>query len=174
VGSSCPGGWSEELHNHLRHYTTYDPAGDGSCTPTGTTGTWNAASGNSGGWQQWSVDLSKFAGKQVEVSIVYATDWGTELVPGMLVDDATLTVNGAVAAQTSFETDTGGWTVPGAPPEGPATNANDWIQSERVKYEDAAVTQTEFGLLFGFGFEGVNGDAARNDLMRRTVGYLLG
>jgi hypothetical protein len=174
VGSSCPSGWSEELHNHLRHYTTYDPTGDGSCTPTGTTGSWNASTGNSGGWQQWNVDLSQFAGKQVEVSIVYATDWGTTTVPGVLVDDATVTVDGATAAQTSFEGDTGGWMVPGAPPEGPATNLNDWIRSTRIPFEDAAVTQTQFGLLFGFGFEGVNGDAARNELMRRTVGYLLG
>jgi len=28
--------------------------------------------------------------------------------------------------------------------------------------------------MFGFGFEGVSGDAARKDLMRRTVRYLLG
>ena len=29
TGASCAAGWSEELHNHLRHYTTYDPAGSG-------------------------------------------------------------------------------------------------------------------------------------------------
>ena len=39
---------------------------------TGTTGAWNAATGNSGGFQDWNVDLSAFAGKQVEVSITYA------------------------------------------------------------------------------------------------------
>jgi hypothetical protein len=109
----------------------------------------------------------------VEVSIAYATDWGTTTVPGMLVDDTTVTVDGATAAQTSFESDTGGWTVPGAPPEGPATNLNDWIRSGKIPFEDAAVTQTQFRLLFGFGFEGVNGDAGRNELMRRTVDYLL-
>ena len=73
---------------------TFDPAGEGSCTPTGTTGAWNAASGNSGGWQEWSIDLSAYAGKQVQLSIVYATDWGTLTVPGMLVDDTTVTVGG--------------------------------------------------------------------------------
>ena len=66
----------------------------GSCTPTGTTGTWNAASGNSGGWNEWKIDLSQYYGKKVEISIVYATDWGTLTVPGMLVDDTKVTVNG--------------------------------------------------------------------------------
>jgi hypothetical protein len=177
VGSSCPSGWGDELHNHLAHYQTHVPNGPGpdddACEPTGTTGSWNAASGNSGGWQNWSVDLSQWAGKQVEVSIVYATDWGTLTVPGVLVDDTTVTVDGAAAAETSFEADLGGWSVPGAHPEGPSTNLNDWIRSPRIPFEDAAVTKTEFGLFFGFGLEGVDGAANRADLMQRTVNYLL-
>jgi hypothetical protein len=172
TGSSCPSGWTEELHNHLRHYQTYDPAGQGSCTATGTTGEWHAASGNSGGWQEWRIDLSRYAGKQVEISIVFATDWGTLTVPGMLVDDTKVTVGGATVAETSFETDLGGWTVPGAHPVGPSSNLNDWIRSQRI-FEDAAVTKSEFGLYFGFGFEGVDGEENRAELMRRTVGYLL-
>ncbi len=176
TGASCDAGWSEELHNHLRHYMTYDPAangGAGGCTPTGTTGDWNAASGNSGGWQEWNIDLSAYEGKRVEISIVYATDWGTLTVPGMLVDDTKVTVNGATTDQTSFETDMGGWDVPGAHPEGPSANLNDWIRSQRI-FEDAAVTKTQFGLMFGFGLEGVDGAANRADLMDRTVSYLLG
>ena len=91
----------------------------------------------------------------------------------MLIDDTTVTVDGSVVSQTSFETeDLAGWTVPGAHPEGPAENLNDWIRSE-VIFEDAAVTKTAEGLLFGFGFEGVNTPEARQDLMGRTVGYLL-
>jgi hypothetical protein len=176
TGASCPAGWSEELHNHLRHYTTFDPdanGGTGGCTPTGTTGTWNAATGNSGGWQEWNIDLSAYEGKRVEISIVYATDWGTLSTPGMLVDDTKVTVNGATTDQTSFETDMGGWEVPGAHPEGPSSNLNDWIRSQRI-FEDAAVTKTRFGLFFGFGLEGVDGAANRADLMNRTVNYLLG
>jgi Zinc carboxypeptidase len=178
TGSSCASGWTEELHNHLRNYQTYNPAGSGSCTPEGpmrpdgTRGEWHAASGNSGGWQEWSIDLSRYAGKQVEISIVFATDWGTLTVPGMLVDDTTVTVGGAPVAQTSFETDMGGWTVPGAHPAGPSSNLNDWIRSQRI-FEDAAVTKSEFGLFFGFGFEGVDGAENRAELMRRTVNYLL-
>jgi murein tripeptide amidase MpaA len=172
TGSSCASGWTEELHNHLRHYQTYDPAGEGSCTPAGTTGEWHAATGNSGGWQEWRIDLSRYAGKQVEISIVFATDWATLNVPGMLVDDTTVTVGGQQVAQTSFETDLGGWSVPGAHPVGPSSNLNDWIRSQRI-FEDAAVTKSEFGLFFGFGFEGVDGRVNRAELMRRTVNYLL-
>ena len=172
TGASCPSGWSEELHHHLQHYTTFNPAGAGSCTPTGTTGDWNAASGNSGGWQEWKIDLSAYQGKRVEISIVYATDWGTLTVPGMLVDDTKVTVNGATTHETDFETDQGGWEIPGAHPAGPSSNLNDWIRSQRI-FEDAAVTKSAFGLMFGFGLEGVNGEENRRDLMERTLSYLL-
>ena len=30
------------------------------------------------GWVQWSVDLSAYAGSQVEVSITYVSDWSTQ------------------------------------------------------------------------------------------------
>ena len=172
VGASCPSGWTEELHNHLRHYQTFNPAGAGSCTPSGSTGTWNAASGNSGGWQEWNIDLSQYHGQRVELSIVFATDWGTLTVPGMLVDDTKITVNGVTTHETDFETDQGGWEIPGAHPEGPSSNLNDWIRSQRI-FEDAAVTKTAFGLMFGFGLEGVDTAENRAELMQRTVNYLL-
>jgi Zinc carboxypeptidase len=172
TGSSCASGWSEELHHQIRHYTTYNPAGGGSCTPTGTTGEWHAASGNSGGYQEWAINLSRYAGQQIEISIVFATDWSTLVTPGVLVDDTTVTVGGQQVAQTSFETDMGGWTVPGAHPAGPSTNVNDWIRSQRI-FEDAAVTKSDFGLFFGFGLEGVDGADNRADVMERTVNYLL-
>jgi Zinc carboxypeptidase len=171
TGASCPAGWTEDLHNHLRRYQTFDAATE-TCTATGTTGEWHAATGNSSGWQEWSIDLSRWAGKQVEIGIVYTTDYGTLTVPGALVDDTTVTA-GTTVEETSFETDTGGWSVPGAHPEGPSVNADDWIRSDGLPFEDAAVTKSQFGLLFGFGFEGVNGQANRDELVRRTVGYLL-
>jgi hypothetical protein len=90
----------------------------------------------------------------------------------VLVDDTTVTVGGQQAAQTSFETDLSGWTVPGAHPAGPSANLNDWVRSQRI-FEDAAVTKSDFGLFFGFGLEGVDGAENRAELMRRTVGYLL-
>jgi hypothetical protein len=40
-------------------------------------GQWNAFTGNSQGWRDWTVDLSAYAGKRVEVAISVITDWGT-------------------------------------------------------------------------------------------------
>ena len=127
TGNSCPfGGW-QDFHPFLAHYQT--DTGNGNCTPTGTTGAWNAATGAGDGPEQWTVDLSPYAGGDVEVSISYASD---ELVQGagVFVDDVTVT--GGAAGSTSFEDDgdtLDGWTVPGAP-EGSPGNTNDWIADE--------------------------------------------
>jgi hypothetical protein len=59
----------DELHPFITHYQ--GPA----CKSTGTTGDWNAATGSSQGWSEWSVDLSAYARQQVEVSIAYVSDW---------------------------------------------------------------------------------------------------
>jgi hypothetical protein len=53
------------LHPFLTHYLT---ATDEGCDPTGTTGEWHAASGISSGYEQWKVDLSDYAGTDVQVS----------------------------------------------------------------------------------------------------------
>jgi murein tripeptide amidase MpaA len=177
TGASCPEGWNE-LHVQLEHYQTLHENGpgteDNTCDATGTTGAWHASSGNSSGWQNWSIDLSAYRGKQVELSMVFATDWGTTTVPGVMLDDTTVTA-GSNVSSTSFETqgDLGGWTIPGAHPQGPSTNVNDWIQSDRVPFEDAAVTVSDFGMMFGFGLEGVNGAGNRAVLMDRILGHLL-
>ena len=47
------------------------------------------------------------------------------------------------------------------------------FQSERIPSEDAAVTMTRFGLMFGFGLEGVNGADNRAVLMDRILDHLL-
>ena len=122
TGNSCPVGW-QAIHPFLAHYQTVND--DGSCTPTGTTGEWNAASGASDGYEQWAVDLSDYAGTDVEISISYASD-DTVQGNGVFVDD--IAVSSGPGA-TSFEDDGNtfdGWTVPGSP-EGSPPNANDWI-----------------------------------------------
>ena len=63
---------ADVLHPFLTHYQTHNA--DGTCTNTGTTGNWHAANGNSAGWQQFSIDLSPYAGSQVEVSITVLSD----------------------------------------------------------------------------------------------------
>jgi hypothetical protein len=166
TGESCPAGWVEQLHPFLAHYQ-----GEGTtCTGVGTTGTWNAASGASGGWVPWSVDLSGYAGKQVEVSISYASDWSTQGL-GVFVDDVDVLVNGASVASTSFEAGLDGWTVAG-PPAGSGPNANNWARSQ-LAFEEGAVVVTRDTVYTGFGLEGLS-PAARDDFVKRAMRHLLG
>ena len=161
TGQSCPAGWSV-LHPQLLHYQGAD------CSPGGTTGSWNASTGSSAGWQDWKVDLAPYAGKQVELSISYVSDWGTQGL-GAFVDDTTVTAGTTVT--TSFETDFGGWTVSG-PPAGSATNPNDWIRTTTAFLEGAGIT-TRDTVYVGFGAEGLTTQAMRNDLVRRSMIHLF-
>ncbi len=163
TGDSCESGW-RDLHPFLDHYQGTD------CSPTGTTGEWHAATGNSNGWQEWSVDLSRYAGQQVEVSIAYASDWGTQGL-GAFVDDTSVMVDGVEQSSTSFETDLGGWTVSGAPP-GSEPNNNDW-QRDQLAFEEGAVVVTEDTVYAGFGAEGL-APAQRDDFVARALQHLLG
>ena len=120
TGFSCPGWLS--LHPFLTHYQTDD--GAGSCTPSGTTGDWYAASGASDGYEHWRLDLSAYAGTSVEVALTLASD-DVVAFNGVYVDDVT---GPGGAGTTSFEADSDpldGWTVPGPPPDSPG-NASDW------------------------------------------------
>jgi hypothetical protein len=165
TGQSCTSGWADQLHPQLFHYQ------DAACNPTGTTGAWHATTGGSDGIEEWSIDLSAYAGSQVEVSISYATDWGTGDL-GVFLDDVTVSVDGAAVSATSFEDGLGDWTVPGAP-EGSVANQNDW-QRVGVLFEIASIVATDDTLLFGFGFEGIETADQRNEVMRRSLVHLLG
>ena len=121
LGFSCPG-WLQ-IHPFLAHYQTDN--GDFTCSASGTSGSWNAATGKSQGPEQWTVDLSSYSGKNVEVSISYASD---EVVQhnGVFVDDIVVSTG---EGSTSFEADGDefdGWVVAGAPVGSPG-NAKDWI-----------------------------------------------
>jgi Zinc carboxypeptidase len=166
TGDSCPEGW-RDLHPQLDHYQTLNP--DGTCSPTGSTGTWNASSGGSGGWQHWNVDLTAYAGTQVEVSIAYASDWATQGL-GVFVDDITVTTG---EGTTSFESGVDGWTATG-PPAGSAPNGNNFIRTTAAGFPEGAVVKTADTLYFGFGFEGITSAAIRNEVMARSMRYLLG
>jgi Zinc carboxypeptidase len=178
---ACTGGWSNPndaanvLHPFLTHYQTFDPA-TGECSPTGTTGEWNAANGSSSGWQQFQIDLSRYAGQQVEISITALSDWGLQQFPGVFIDDIEVSTG---EGSTSFEDDADpmdGWTVPGAPQdeddiEGP--NRNDWIRRAGLGIKEGAVVAAARTLYMGFGFEGISDAGTRNDVMGRVVDYLL-
>jgi hypothetical protein len=132
----------------IGHYISYqvvdpgdpdDPFDDAyECFPQGSTGVWNAASGLGEGWEDWSVDLAAFAGKQVEVSITYESD---AFVQGRGVAiDALVTSTGE--GSTSFENDgdvLDGWVAPISRPAGD-DNANTWTPSNFV-----AAIPSDFG-----------------------------
>jgi len=166
VGSSCgsSSGW-RTIHPFTTRYQGPN------CEPTGTTGSWNAASGNSGGWQQWRIDLTPYAGERVELSISYVSDWATQGA-GVFLDDAVITLDGAPAEETSFESDLGGWTV-GPPPEGTAPSINNWARTDQV-FEEGAGIVTRDTVYLGFGAESLTTQETRTDLVKRSMRHLLG
>jgi Zinc carboxypeptidase/Immune inhibitor A-like, MAM domain len=178
---SCTGGWSNPadtanvLHPFLQHYQTFNA--DGTCSNTGTTGEWNAANGSSSGWQQWQLDLSRYAGTDVEISITGLSDWGLQQFPGVFVDDIVVSTG---EGSTSFEEDAepmDGWTVPGAPqdPEGiEEPNRNDWVRRGGLGIKEGAIIKTPDTLYMGFGFEGITTPKARRDVMEQAINYLGG
>ncbi|UQU67024.1 immune inhibitor A [Couchioplanes caeruleus] len=152
------------LHPFVAHYQSPD------CTPTGTTGTWNAATGASGGWKEFDADLSAYAGKQVEVSITYMSDWSTQGL-GVFLDDVRVETGGTVAQSTSFESDLGGWTVAGPPP-GSGINSNTWTRSQ-LAFDSGAATTTKDTVYLGFGLEALP-QADRDALVKRALKHLFG
>jgi hypothetical protein len=129
TGLVCPLGAALFFHPFLAHYETDN--GDGTCTPTGTSGTWSAASGASDGYEPWSIDLSAYAGGQVELSLSYVSDAFNNF-GGVEIDDIAVSTG---QGSTSFEDDgdtLDGWTAPGAP-DGSEANANDWIAGTSVQ-----------------------------------------
>lgn len=110
------------VHPFLAHYLT--DAGNGTCRPTGSTGHWWAATGPSAGWESWGVNLSRFAGKDVEIAITYVSD-GVGRFDGVSVDDITVSTG---EGSTSFEDDGNtldGWHASG-PPEGSPPSQAGW------------------------------------------------
>lgn len=170
-GDACEIGWTEDLHPFLKHYETFHGGGNVPCERTGTTGEWNSATGRSQGWERWQIDLSDYAGERIEVSISYVNDYSVQGV-GTFVDDIQ---TGFGDGTTSFEDDASpldGWTVPGEPAGSPP-NPNDWRRTTSVGFEEGAVVSTPDTLYFGFGFEGIADRADRNEVMDRSLSYLL-
>jgi hypothetical protein len=174
TGDSCPEGWHsspDEIHPFLAHYQTLNA--DGTCSPQGTTGEWNAATGNSSGWQNWHVDLGAYAGQTVELYLTYVSDWAVQGL-GVFLDDVT-----DPTGSTSFETGLDGWTVAGAAP-GSSPNFNDYIRTTAAGFpegpvmaEDPARDGDFHTLYMGFGFEGIAGATTRAAVMDRAIDFLL-
>ncbi|MEU8228271.1 M1 family metallopeptidase [Actinoplanes sp. NPDC048967] len=115
--------YGPQTYPFLTHYLT--PGPDDTCAAPGTTGTWHAATGKSDGYEAWSIDLSGYAGKQIEVSLSSVNDQAVTEA-GAFVDDVVVSTG---QGTTSFEADgdtLDGW-VPGGPPPGSPANPNTWI-----------------------------------------------
>ncbi|MFD7324454.1 M14 family zinc carboxypeptidase [Streptomyces sp. NPDC059875] len=166
--ADCGEGYYVRGHPFLAHYLT---VGEDGCATTGTTGSWNAFTGPSNGWQQASVDLSAYAGKQVELSISYISDPGTGEM-GAFVDDTALVVGGTPGQSEGFETALGAWSVPG-PPAGSPGNDTDWSRSAGLFHSQAAVA-TRDTVLLGFGLEHVRNPGERATLIRKALGVVHG
>jgi zinc carboxypeptidase len=173
TGESCkpengPGGW-RTIHPFMDHYQTIVGA---DCEPHGATGDWYASNGSSGGWQNWHVDLAgpggRFLGHEVEVSITYVSDWATQGL-GVFADDVVVSTT---EGSTDFESGAAGWQMPDAP-AGSVPNFNTWKVTDAAGFPEGAAISTPDSLLWGFGLEGVNGAAARAELMDRAMDYLL-
>jgi hypothetical protein len=170
TGESCrpsngPGGW-RTIHPFMDHYQTIDTVND-TCEPHGTSGDWWGISGTSGNWEQWHVDLSAFAGKQIEVSITYVSDWATQGL-GVFIDDIVVSTG---EGTTSFEGGDDGWQTPDAP-DGSAPNFNTWEITSAGGFPEGAVIATPSSLLWGFGLEGVTDESVRDELMGRAIDFL--
>lgn len=114
TGRSCPD-W-HALHPFLAHYQS--PKAGGGCTSSGTSGAWHAATGQGEEWEQWAVDLSGYANKDVEVSISYVSNEEVSY-NGLFIDDIVVSTG---EGSTSFEEDDDtldGWMVEDAPTGSP-------------------------------------------------------
>ena len=97
-----------------------------------------------------------YAGKTVEISIAYISDWGTQNL-GVFLDDFAWP-----GGSTSFEgTDTGGWQITGPPP-GSGANANNFEVTDAGGFPVGASITTPKSLLFGYGFEAISTAEQRN------------
>jgi murein tripeptide amidase MpaA len=166
TGESCPEGLatdSDAPHPFLLHY--WSPT----CEPTGTTGEWNAFTGSSGGWTDWTVDLSAYAGKKVDLRVSVITDWGT-LGLGVWIDDWQLTDGAQTLESNDFEQPLdASWQI-GPPPEGTDNPTNGWNRREQ-EFTEGGVVATDDTVYTGFGFEGIN-ETARTEFLRRTLEHL--
>jgi hypothetical protein len=167
TGDSCAEGLangSDALHPFLLHYYNTE------CEPTAETGTgtWNAFTGNSSGWADWTVDLTPFAGQQVELFITNVTDWGT-LGLGTWIDDLKVTLDDQEVESNDFEAGNGGW-EPAPPPAGTEFDDANWTRATQ-QFTEGGVVGTKDTILTGFGFEGISA-AQRPEFMRRAMKYL--
>jgi predicted deacylase len=169
--ATCAEGFLLPIHPFLRHYLSPGRP----CGATGTTGSWHAFTGESGGWVDAAFDLSPYAGRSVDVKVSYVTDAVTVGVPGgigVFVDDTRLTVDGAPVEADGFEADGGAWAVEGPPPGSPPGFHGNFVVSTELISLASSVTTDDTALL-GFGIESLATPAEQADVLGRVIEPLL-
>ncbi|MBO2447295.1 immune inhibitor A [Actinomadura barringtoniae] len=167
VPTECEQGYLLAEHPFLLHYLT---AGN-PCTNTGSSGQWNAFTGNSGGWKPVAFDLSAYAGKKVDVSISYVSDPGSGGT-GLFIDDTKVTTTSGTLDAEGFETGLGPWAIQGAPAGSPG-NTGEFVRSQAL-IDSVSAVATKDSLLLGYGLEQVTNAADQKDLMTRALNHLIG
>ena len=170
---SPPSPCSEDLlttHPFLLHYLTPSIP----CAPRGTTGEWNAFSGESGGWRNVSFDLSRYAGRPIDVKISYVANTviGGKTGIGVFVDDTRVTTTAGVLDADGFEGDTSFWTVQGPPAGSPPANGSNFAISTELIGVTASVATADT-VLFGYGIEALATPQERADALGRAIEHLL-
>ncbi len=177
VGLSCPstgdGSDWQSLHPFLAHYQTKIDGGD-DCTPTGSSGEWNAATGNSSGWQDWSMPIpAAYNGENVEISITVASDpatlgLGTWIDKVQVVDSADAPIG---STDPSFESGLDGW-APAPPPANTASQLTGWERAMSTDFVEGSIISTDDTVYSGIGVESVAGRSARADYMQSALAEL--
>ncbi|RFS84533.1 zinc carboxypeptidase [Actinomadura spongiicola] len=163
VPTDCEQGYLLAMHPFLGHYLT----GGNPCRNTGTSGQWNAITGNSNGWVPVAFDLSAYAGKKVEVSISYVSDPGSGGT-GLFIDDTKITTSGGQPEAEGFESGLGPWAVKGAPPGSPG-NTTEFVRAQ-AQIDAVSAVATRDTVLLGFGVEQA---ADQRALIARALDHLL-
>jgi hypothetical protein len=173
----CGDGVVLRTHPFLLRYLTpgIGAGGAPSCTPTGTTGTWNGFTGESGGWVDAAFDLSAYAGQQVDLKVAYVSDGsdgGTGGGIGVFVDDTKVTVGGRVVDADGFESaGSGAWRVEGPPPGGAPRNQGSFVLGPALVHLGAGVA-TDDTVLLGFGLESIASPAERAAVLGAALDHL--
>ena len=145
------------------------------CRPTGTTGSWHAFTGESGGWVDTAFDLSTYTGRSVDIKVSYVTDVvdaGVGGGIGVFVDDTRFTVEGTVVEADGFETDDGAWAVEGPPAGSPqGVHGNFAITTELIPVASSVATKDT--ALLGFGIESLTTPAEQAKVLGRVLERLL-
>ena len=114
------------------------------------------------------MSLDAYAGKQVEVSISYASDWATQGL-GVFVDDVTLPGRHVDVVRVRPRRLDGARLAGGLARRTRTTSS----AIGAAGFPEGAVVATDDSLYMGFGFEGISTAASRNEIMGRAMGYLL-